>query len=119
MISLRGIKPDPNRIKALTQFPIPWDVSGVRSFLRLLNQLSGFVPNFAHMSVKLRELTSKKNAFIWSEDHQKEFEQVKSLLTSDMVVTHFNPALPVTMLTDASRRVLSHTWELIEANENS
>ena len=50
------------------------------------------------MSVKLRELTSKKNAFLWSEDYQKEFEQVKSLLT----VTHFNPALPVTMLTDAS-----------------
>ena len=55
------------------------------------------------MSVKLRELTSKKNAFLWSEDHQKEFEQVKSLLTSDMVVKHFNPDIPVTMLTDASR----------------
>ena len=103
MISSRGIKPDPNRIKALTQFPVTKDISGVRSFLGLANQLSGFVPNFAHMSVKLRELTSKKNAFLWSEDHQKEFEQVKSLLTSDMVVTHFNPDLPVTMLTDASR----------------
>ena len=64
--------------------------------------MSAFVSDFAHMSVKLRELTSKKNAFLWSEDHQKEFEQVKSLLTSDMVVTHFNPALPVTMLNDAS-----------------
>ena len=104
VISSRGIKPpDPNRIKALTQFPVPKDISGVRSFLGLANQLSGFVPTFAHISVKLRELTSKKNAFLWSEDHQKEFEQVKSLLTSDMVVTHFNPDLPVTMLTDASR----------------
>ena len=101
--SSRGIKPDPNRIKALTQFLVPRDVSGVRFFLGLANQLSGFVPDFAHMSVKLRKLTSKKNAFLWSEDHPKEFEQVKSLLTSDMVVTHFNPALPVTMFTDASR----------------
>ena len=27
VISSRGIKPDPNRIKALTQFPVPKDVS--------------------------------------------------------------------------------------------
>ena len=103
MISARGIKPDPERIKALTKFPAPRDISGVRSFLGLANQLSGFVPDFAHMTVRLRELTSKKNAFFWGEDHQKEFEQVKDLLTSDMVVTHFNPNLPVTVLTDASR----------------
>ena len=31
MISSRGIKPDPNRIKALTQFPVPKDISGVFS----------------------------------------------------------------------------------------
>ena len=83
---------------------MPKDISGVCSFLLgLANQLSGFVPDFAHMSVKLRELTCKKNAFFWSEDQQKEFEQVKSLFASDIVVTHFNPALPVTVLTDASR----------------
>ena len=103
LISSRGIKPDPERIKALTKFPVPRDISGVRSFLGLANQLSGFVPDFAHMTVKLRELTSKKSAFLLGEDHQQEFEQVKSLLTSDMVVTHFNPSLPVTVLTDASR----------------
>ena len=55
--------------------------------LRVYNQLSGFIPNFAHMTVKLRELTTKKNAFLWLEDHQKEFQDVKTLLTSDMIVT--------------------------------
>ena len=103
MISARGIKPDPERIRALTKFPALRDISGARSFLGLANQLSGFMPDFAHMTVKLRELNSKKNAFLWGEDHQKEFDQVKKLLTSDMVVTHFNPSLPVTVLTDASR----------------
>ena len=103
LIGSRGIKPDPKRKEALTKFPAPKEISGVRSFLGLANQLSGFVPDFAHMTVKLRELTSKKNAFLWGEDHQQEFERVKNLLTSEMVVTHFNPDLPVTVLTDASR----------------
>ena len=120
MISSRGIKPDPNRIKALTQFPVPKDISGVQPFLGLANQLSGFIPDFAHMSVKLRELTSKKNAFLWSVDRQKEFEQVKSLLTSDMVVTHFNPDLPVTMLTDASRlHGLGFQWDIMWTGNSS
>ena len=65
--------------------------------------MSGFVPDFAHMTVKLRELMSEKNTFLWGKDHQQEFERVKNLLTSDMVVTHFNPSLPVTVLTNASR----------------
>ena len=103
LLNSHGVKPDPVRIIALTDFPLPKDVTGVRSFLGLANQLAGFVPDFAHMTVKLRELTAKKNAFIWLEDHQAEFDTVKRLLTSDMVVTHFNPNLPVTVLTDASR----------------
>ena len=103
IFSAEGIKPDPKRIVSLSNFPVPRDVTGVRSFLGLANQLSGFVPDFAHMTVRLRELTAKKNAFLWLEEHQREFEKVKKLLTSEMVVTHFDPSLPVTVLLDASR----------------
>ena len=88
IFSAEGIKPEPERVVSLSRFPVPKDVTGVRSFLGLTNQLSGFVPYFAHMTVKLHELTAKKNAFLWLEDHQKELERVKELMTSDMVVTH-------------------------------
>ena len=59
LIRFPGIKPDPERIKALMKCPAPRDISGVRSFLGLANQLSGFVPDFAHMTVKLRELPAQ------------------------------------------------------------
>ena len=103
IFSTEGIKPDPERIVSLWNFPVPKDVTDVRSFLGLANQLSWFVPDFAHMTVRLWELTAKKNAFLWLEEHQREFEKVKELLTSEMVVTHFDPSLPVTVLMDASR----------------
>ena len=99
----KGVKPDPVRALALLDFPVPKGITGVRSFLGLANQLSGFVPDFAHMTVNLCALTAKKNAFLWLQVHQEDFEKVKKLLTSDMVVTHFDPNLPVTVLTDASR----------------
>ena len=59
LLTEKVVKPDPARI------PVPKDVTGVRSFLGLANQLSGFIPDFAHMSVHLRALTAKKNAFLW------------------------------------------------------
>ena len=61
LLTEKGVKPDPARISALLEFPRPKDVTGVRSFLGLANQLSGFVLDFAHMSVNLRALTAKKN----------------------------------------------------------
>ena len=90
-------------MSVLSDFSVPKDVTGVCSFLGLANQLSGFVPDFAYMTVNLRTLTAKKNALQWLPEHQNDFEKVKKLLTSDMVVTHFDPNLPVTVLTDASR----------------
>ena len=68
IFSAEGIRPDPERIGSLTRFPLPKAVTGVRSFLGLANQLSGFVPDFAHMTVRLRELTAKKNTFLWLDD---------------------------------------------------
>ena len=103
IVSAKGVKPDPVRIVALSEFPTPKDITGVRSFLGFANQLSGFIPDFAHMTVRLRELTSKKNAFLWLDDHQKEFDDDNTLLTLDMIVTHFEPNIPVVILTDASR----------------
>ena len=41
---------------------------------------------FAHMSVHLMVQTAKKNVFQWLEEHQTEFEKIKRLLTSDMVI---------------------------------
>ena len=97
------MSPDPERTRALSKFPRPKDVTGMLSFLGLANQLSGFVPDFAHMTVALRGLTGKSAAFIWLDEYEKEFEKVKRQLTSEMIVSHFDPKLPVFVLTDASR----------------
>ena len=99
-VSAKEVSPDPQQTRALSGFPRPKDVTGVRSFLGLANQLSGLVPDFAHMTEALKGLTGKCAAFIWLDDHEKEFVKVKKLLTSDMI-THFNPNLPIIVLTDA------------------
>jgi len=103
IVTPEGVRPDPARIECLTKFPRPKDITGVRSFLGLANQLSYYVPDFAHMTNKLNSLTSKHASFIWLPEHEEEFELVKKVLTKHMLVNHFDSRLPVTVLTDASR----------------
>ncbi|BHF77195.1 hypothetical protein SprV_0502029800 [Sparganum proliferum] len=38
----------------------------------------------------------------WSSDCERPFAQPKSLLSSDLLLTHYDPTLPITVATDAS-----------------
>ena len=83
---------------------MPQSVTELKGFLGLVNQLGHFLPDLAHMTAILRTLLKKNVAFVWLPEHQQEFDEVKSLLTSDMLVYYaFDPALSTELLTDASR----------------
>ena len=55
----KGVFPSPKRLAAVAEFPIPKDITALRGFLGLCNQLAMFVPNLAAISSKLRELLKK------------------------------------------------------------
>ena len=69
IVSDEGVKPDPDRIAALSDFPVPTDQTSVRSFLGLCNQLAFFVPDYQHHTVALRQLTGKGRPFFWLPEH--------------------------------------------------
>ena len=64
-----GVKPDPARISALSNFLTTTDQTSVRSFLGLCNQLAFFVPDYQHHTVALRQLTGKGRPFFWLPEH--------------------------------------------------
>ena len=103
IVGASGVSPDPAKISNIKNFPTPQCVSDIRSFLGLVNQFSSFIPNLATSTDLLRSLLQKKNAFIWTEAHQHEFENVKSLLSQNLLTSHFNPAAKTVLVTDASR----------------
>ena len=103
VVSASGVTPDPDRISALANFPTPSDQTSVRSFLGLCNQLAFFIPDYQHHTVALRQLTGKGRPFLWLPEHQVEFDTLKSILSSNLVVQHFDKNKPAYLLTDASR----------------
>ena len=61
------------------------------------------MPDYQHHSVSLRQLTGKGRSFLWLQEHQVEFDKLKSILSSSLVIWHFDHTKPVYLLTDASR----------------
>ena len=92
------------------------NVSQLRSFLGLANQLTAFVPDLAHMTAELRPLLKKGIAWTWTEDIDKEFERVKLLLTTTTTVQPFNPSLKSILMTDTSKLQNSMESDLLYSN---
>ena len=103
IISASGIKPDPSKISALRNFPKPTDLTSLRSFLGLANQMGNFVMDLAHETDPLRQLLKKDVAWLWLPEHDTSFQRVKDILCSELVVHPFDVNLRTELLTDASR----------------
>lgn len=104
IVSAEGVRPHPDKLAALAEFPVPEDLTGVRSFLGLANQLCPFLPDLAAATPYLRQLLRSKVPFSWTPEHQREFEAARELLsTSPLLIKPFKMGLPTELLTDASR----------------
>ena len=98
------IMPDPERISAIRKFPAPENVKDIRAFLGLVNQLGTFIPDLAHNVTRMRELLKKDTAFTWTPDTQKEFDNVKMLMTKrKLMLKPYNTKWKATLMTDASK----------------
>lgn len=103
VVSPEGVKPDPGKVEAISEFPVPQDITELRSFLGLVQQLGSFIPDLSNTKEPLRGLLKKNVVYQWLEDHQTAFAQTKSILTSDLLVQYFDTNLRTELLTDDSR----------------
>lgn len=102
ILSAEGVQPDPDKIRAVKAMKEPSNVSEVRSFLGMVNQLGKFIPGLAEKDKPLRDLLSKKNQWVWGYAQQKAFDQLKSELTSTPVLTLYDPNKDLKLSADAS-----------------
>ncbi|KZS10218.1 Uncharacterized protein APZ42_025366 [Daphnia magna] len=59
IVSGEGISPDPEKISAARDFPVPRNVKEVQSFLGLCSYYQRFIPNFAVVARPLSNMTKK------------------------------------------------------------
>lgn len=64
-MSAAGIAPDPEKIRAVREMPIPQNVADVRRFLGMAIYMGRFLPNFTDTTKPLRDLLAKESEWIW------------------------------------------------------
>lgn len=103
LIYRNGVGVDPDKIHAIIDWPIPKNVKDLLGFLGLTGYCRSFVRNYGMIARALTNLT-KKNAFIWSSSVTLAFQQLKTALTSILVLGLSNFSQPFTVECDASSK---------------
>nr|KYP56943.1 Retrovirus-related Pol polyprotein from transposon 17.6 [Cajanus cajan] len=86
VVSKQGVHVNPEKIKAIQEWPTPTNVSEVRSFHGLASFYRRFVPNFSTLASQLNELVNKDVVFLWQEKHNVAFQELKQKLTQAPVL---------------------------------
>ena len=111
-ITSDGLHRKHDKVEAIKNSPRPENVTQVRAYLGLLNYYHRFLPNIATVAKPLYELLEKDNKWNWSSKCESAFKKTKELVTSDLVLCHHDPALPIRLACDASQvgvgAVISH-----------
>ncbi|KAA3473717.1 DNA/RNA polymerases superfamily protein [Gossypium australe] len=102
VVSVSGVRVDPNKIAAILEWKPPKNVSEIRSFLGLAGYYRRFVKGFSVIATPLTRLLQKDVKYEWSEKCQKSFEQLKALLTEAPVLTQPESSKEFTIFSDAS-----------------
>jgi hypothetical protein len=118
IISEQGLRPDPEKVKALQTIAAPTSPHEIRVFLGLINYYRSFIPDCAMLSAPLTRLLAKDVTFLWTQTHQDCFDELKKRLADDCLRNHYDSRLECELYTDcsdyASGAVLSQKVEISE-----
>ena len=101
-----GLKPDPEKIKAVQQMPRPTSKKELLGLLGFVNYLSKFLPKLSEVVQPLSEMTTKEAKFTWSQQHETAIKEVRELVVKHPVLKYYDVQEPVVMQCDASRHGL-------------
>lgn len=101
-LSDKGIEADQKKIKTILDFRAPENKEEVRSFLGLVTYLGKFLPDLGTATEPLRQLTKTEVKFVWTEDHQRHFNQLKEALAKLPILAYFDPQRRTRLVADAS-----------------
>lgn len=101
-ISADGVRPDPNKIKAITEFPVPRSPTNIKQFLGLVGYYRRFIPQFSKIAKPLTDLLKKDRRFYWETTHTLAFNQLRKSLCSEPILQYPDFTRPFILTTDAS-----------------
>ena len=102
VITKDGIKTSAGHVRAIQEWPTPSSQKEIQQFLGLAQFYQQYVDNFAAIALPLTNLLANDMEFLWTQDQDQAFMDLKAALCSAPVLRIFDPTLRTTVETDAS-----------------
>jgi len=98
VITDQRVRPDPQKIRCVMDYPIPRNSKEIKSFLGLSGYYRRFIPDYGKIAKPLTSLLKKDVEFKWSDLCQKAFEDLKNALTHEPLLQYpdFNKTFNLT-----------------------
>jgi hypothetical protein len=106
LVSAEGIRVNPEKVKAIVDWPTPKTVKDVRAFLGISGYYRKFIQNYSKVAAPLTELLKDEQQFKWREEQQSAFDLLKHATTSAPILAIPNMELPFKVTTDACSRAV-------------
>nr|CAD2179625.1 unnamed protein product [Meloidogyne enterolobii] len=114
IVSDIGIEPDPVKKEIIKKLNCPKNVKELQSVMGTINYYGKFVEEMHKLRGPLDKLLQKNIDWKWGEEQEFAFEELKKILSSELLLTHFDPELEIIVTADASNygigAVISHKF---------
>ncbi|OWZ01817.1 Retroelement [Phytophthora megakarya] len=102
LVGKNGVRPDPEKVRVINEWPTPSNVKELRQFLGLATYLHKYVENYAGKIRPLSQSLKKEAAWIWTAEGQQAFDAVKQGLTEAPSFAVADQDRPFHVVCDAS-----------------
>jgi hypothetical protein len=102
IVSPEGISTDPEKLKAVREWPTPKNKHEIRRFLGLCTYYRRFIPEFANIAKPPTKLTALKQPLQWTSEVEAAFKTLKGALCTAAILASPQPGERFIMDTDAS-----------------
>jgi len=98
----KGLRMDPEKVKAIRDWEAPATVKGVRGFLGFANFYRTFIKNYSDLVRPLTDLTHKDKRFEWPVNADAAFRKLKEIFVSASALAQFDYDRETRIETDSS-----------------
>jgi transposase InsO family protein len=117
IVSSDGVSADPEKIKVAANWPTPANIHEVRSFLGTCSYYRRFIDHFADIAKPLHKLTLKQASFVWTDECDTAFKQLKHAITNAPVLSYPSDCGTYILDTDASLNALGAVLHQVQDGE--
>jgi transposase InsO family protein len=101
-ITEEGVRPDPQKVSAIANFPTPATAKQLKTFCGMISYYRRFIPNCSKIASPLHKLLKRDAKFEWTTAQEHAFNHLKTKLISQPILQYPDFSKEFVLTTDAS-----------------